>query len=537
MQLNLLLNAISREKPVHFVQMSNPKREINSTRMLLDGDLVQRADMLYICSGGFFNRLSSQQRQHGSFLVLGAKPSDVACQQEDDMNLILLPETRDIPRIYNLLHDKFLLQNQVSAGFIKMTNALFSNKGVQHIVDVAYSLMKNPIFVSDSSGRYLASVYDEDTVAPGSKFENFIMRDILYRQVDEGGQDFIRSMALDNILSHASKPYHIFHQTFQKDAIFASIRVHNVMVGKIFTVAQEHPFTMWDEEYFSHLITLIGQELQKNDALVQNRYESESISLVNLLTNSYADEEVFSRSLALFHLPKSGFFRIALAGSSHLLASNTLSMLLSQFKTLLPMIPAALLDGHLVAFLHFPDEQGTSPYMFRQLEEFARHNELAFGVSNLFQDYRDIRGAYYQALRAAFLSLDFQGRIPFSMFSDSSVLELLVSYKEDKDMSELIHPDITALQAHDRRYGTEYLKTLAAYLDVMCNSVAAAGKLHIHKNTLLYRINKLTEAFHIDLTRGDKVMKYQMSLQILDVLSHLPDLPKSERDSIFRQFR
>lgn len=42
MQLNLLLNAISREKPVHFVQMSNPKREIGSTRMLLDDDLVQR---------------------------------------------------------------------------------------------------------------------------------------------------------------------------------------------------------------------------------------------------------------------------------------------------------------------------------------------------------------------------------------------------------------------------------------------------------------------------------------------------------------
>ena len=33
---------------------------------------------------------------------------------------------------------KFLLQNQISNGYIKMTNALFSNRGVQHIVDVAY---------------------------------------------------------------------------------------------------------------------------------------------------------------------------------------------------------------------------------------------------------------------------------------------------------------------------------------------------------------------------------------------------------------
>lgn len=536
MQLNLLLNAISREKPVHFVQMSNPKREIDSTRMLLDSDPVRRTDMLYICDHTYYKKLTSAQRRHGSFLVLGAKPEDVECHQEDDMNLILLPKTQDVPRIYNMLQDKFLLQSQVSAGFIKMTNALFSNRGVQHIVDVAYSLMKNPIFVSDSAGHYLASVYDEDTVELGSAFEGFILKDILYRQVDEGGQSIIRSMELDDILARTNKPYHVFHETFQKDAIFASIRVHNIVVGKIFTVAQEHPFTMWDEEYFTHLTTLIGQELQKNDAVVQNRYESESIALVNLLTSSYADEEVFSRCLATFRLPKNSGYRIALAGSSHPLPADTLSTLLSQFKSMLSMTPAAILDGHLVTFLYFPDEQGVSPYLLGKLEDFARHNGLAFGVSNLFRDYRAIRSAYYQALRAAFLSLDFQSDVPLSMFSDCSVLELLVSYRENKDAGELIHPDIAALQAHDLRYGTEYLKTLAAYLDVMCNSVAAASKLHIHKNTLLYRINKLTEAFHIDLTRGDMVMKYQLSLQVLDVMSRAADVPKSERDAVFKQF-
>ena len=59
MQLNLLLNAISREKPVHFVQMSNPKREIDSTRMLLDSDPVRRTDMLYICDHTYYKKLTS----------------------------------------------------------------------------------------------------------------------------------------------------------------------------------------------------------------------------------------------------------------------------------------------------------------------------------------------------------------------------------------------------------------------------------------------------------------------------------------------
>ena len=81
MQLNLLLNAISREKPVHFVQMSNPKREIDSTRMLLDSAPVQRTDMLYICDHTYYKKLTPSQRQHGNFLVLGAKPEEVECRQ------------------------------------------------------------------------------------------------------------------------------------------------------------------------------------------------------------------------------------------------------------------------------------------------------------------------------------------------------------------------------------------------------------------------------------------------------------------------
>ena len=116
----------------------------------------------------------------------------------------------------------------------------------------------------------------------------------------------------------------------------------------------------------------------------------------------------------------------------------------------------------------------------------------------------------------------------------------LLSMLEEHDIvcdRKTVYSDIAALQAHDLRYGTEYLKTLAAYLDVMCNSVAAANKLHIHKNTLLYRINKLAETFHIDLTKGDMVMKYQLSLQVLDVMARAADVPKSERDAVFKQFR
>jgi len=535
MQLNSLLTTINAYHPVFF-HVPSPTADISSTRILLPGEAVRRRDMLYICMKDYFTALSVADRGKGNFLVLGLHPEEVNFPLEKDLNLILLPDVEDLPRVYNLISDRFLVAQQTSAGLQKMTEALFSNRGLQHLLDVAYSVMQNPIFVSDFSGKYLAAVYDEDNIEPGSAFERFILRDILYRYVDDNGKDVIRKMNLDDILSHTSGPYHAFHDIFKKDAIFANVRVHNVVVGRIFTVALNHPFEHWDETYFEQLVTLVGQELQKNDNISRNRYENESVSLINLLTVSYADAEMLSRCLSTFHLPEKGVFRIGMIHPKSYLDHGALNVLFARLKSILPLFPAAALEDHLIILFYFQENSDVEGYIQERLKDFIHQNNLILGVSNSFNDLSLVRNFYYQALRATFLGIDFAPEKDISFFADISVLELLVTYSKDQNPIELVRPEIQALQKHDEESGTEYIATLTAYLDTMCNSGQAAKNLHIHKNTLLYRINKLTDSFHLDLHNGDTVTQYYLSLQILRLIERMQNFPKSPRQEIARNF-
>lgn len=58
---------------------------------------------------------------------------------------------------------------------------------------------------------------------------------------------------------------------------------------------------------------------------------------------------------------------------------------------------------------------------------------------------------------------------------------------------------VETLRRFDAEHNTDLLVTLHAYLDANSNVAATAKRLHVHGNTIRYRIARLDEEFHVDL--------------------------------------
>ena len=54
------------------------------------------------------------------------------------------------------------------------------------------------------------------------------------------------------------------------------------------------------------------------------------------------------------------------------------------------------------------------------------------------------------------------------------------------------------LEELDRRKNTGWLELLKNYFDNECSLVNTAKAMYVHRNTLVYRIGKLTELMHYD---------------------------------------
>ncbi len=84
------------------------------------------------------------------------------------------------------------------------------------------------------------------------------------------------------------------------------------------------------------------------------------------------------------------------------------------------------------------------------------------------------------------------------------------------------HPDITrgrvqAVVAHDAKHGTDYVKTLQAYLDAFGDIRTAAHQIDVHPNTFRYRLRRLAELFDVKFDDADDRLVMGLQLRLLQL--------------------
>lgn len=78
------------------------------------------------------------------------------------------------------------------------------------------------------------------------------------------------------------------------------------------------------------------------------------------------------------------------------------------------------------------------------------------------------------------------------------------------------------LYQYDKETESELVPTLASWLDNNLNIAQTARSLFIHRNTLLYRIEKISSILNTDLKDSNELLKYQLALKIYQILELQP---------------
>ncbi|GAA4868277.1 PucR family transcriptional regulator [Kitasatospora terrestris] len=92
----------------------------------------------------------------------------------------------------------------------------------------------------------------------------------------------------------------------------------------------------------------------------------------------------------------------------------------------------------------------------------------------------------------------------------SEVLALL------QERSELRDPRLSALAEYDRRHGTRLAESVLAWLDALGEVRVAADALHIHPNTLRYRVRRAEQLTGIDLAQPQQRLLAMLQLRLAE---------------------
>jgi purine catabolism regulator len=104
-------------------------------------------------------------------------------------------------------------------------------------------------------------------------------------------------------------------------------------------------------------------------------------------------------------------------------------------------------------------------------------------------------------------------------FSDLGVYRLLVLLRDAPEMWSFYRETLADLVAYDQKQGGELLKTLDEYFRHLGNLRATSEALHVHRNTLLYRLERIEQISKHNLGNSEEHFALWLALQAHRVLS------------------
>ena len=101
---------------------------------------------------------------------------------------------------------------------------------------------------------------------------------------------------------------------------------------------------------------------------------------------------------------------------------------------------------------------------------------------------------------------------------DLGVHRLLSPLARSGDLASFRQEHLGALEEYDRQAGAELVHTLRAYFVSRASPTLTAKSLHLHRNSLLYRLQRIREVAGVDLDDPETQLRLEIALRARDLL-------------------
>jgi sugar diacid utilization regulator len=187
-------------------------------------------------------------------------------------------------------------------------------------------------------------------------------------------------------------------------------------------------------------------------------------------------------------------------------------------------------ESEVVIVAAAPEEPGPAAMDARRLAHacLARLAELfpaakvVIGIGGPCRDPREVARSYAQAQRTT-ATLKRLGRAgTVSAFGDLGILRLLLQVPDLAELRSFAADVLGKLAVHEQEHKSEYLTTLACYFRENNSPQRASRILHVHPNTVAYRVKRIEEITGLRLDNYTDRLIAQVALEILDALGEEP---------------
>ena len=116
---------------------------------------------------------------------------------------------------------------------------------------------------------------------------------------------------------------------------------------------------------------------------------------------------------------------------------------------------------------------------------------------------------------------------PIAHFDDFLIYHLLDSGGNAGELENFFQNTVGKLVSFDEENNTDLVKTLEAFFASRGNISSAAKELFIHRNTMMYRLDRIKLILGVDLADPEQLLELNLGLKIMNLLTVKMDSHKA----------
>lgn len=385
----------------------------------------------------------------------------------------------------------------------------------QSLLDAGYSFLNNPLIVTDTSLALTASagVYagiDDPTLRycmENSHLPDSFLDEMIRETLPKADEEFPELL----MFPKGSKPH------ITCNIIACRIIRSNQLIGYLKLFELNHPMTHIEKNALIILCDFISIAL--TDSIPRLPTTSQQIEdfITDLLDRRISSPEAIEARMALYHLNSHQQMVLAVVGYD--VQKSSIDRLYFFKKQLQSMFgtPCITFYSQLIVMIV---PQNSLKENQEGLSCFLEMNNLIAGLSLPFESYTDLFMHYNQALACLDIRAQFSLTSPMIDYDDWKLIHLFLHFQECCSLSDLIPENVRILQKNDQARGTNLTETLFSYIRHNHNISETANELHLHYNTMKYRLNQITELTDIDFNDPDCMFRIIIAEKVMDILDN-----------------
>ncbi|KIR02725.1 Regulator of polyketide synthase expression [Lachnospiraceae bacterium TWA4] len=353
---------------------------------------------------------------------------------------------------------------------------------LQELLDIGHQMINFPMSICNARGWDYAMTSGKGSYIHPNQEEFTTTKNSDSIKQSKDKQSFLTA-------SNGEAPFITYSPAHKCNVLFANIWIDGLLVGAIVAYEQDTPFTVKDLQVMNVFRTIITFYTTINQNVLRSR-SALSEYLVDLLEDKPLLKHDINKILKYPNWKANDEYIVLCVKCKHTPDIAYLTDLCDTLEDALCKPQAFLYNSLLIGIINMKNccsrtqlLQELSYYIDKNLCYWGLSHEF-FGISNFTSYYEQ---AHYALQQAEITNTPYR---TMREVAKNCIQEHMVS---NNWIRTLIHPDVPKLIAYDVENRSRYSHTLYWFLFYSCNYTDAANQLSLHRNTLIYRINRIQE--------------------------------------------